>query len=156
MGKVILIDSGLLGLLTHSKRPAQSVAALAWFTLLTNLGVQFVIVEVIDYEIRRELLRLGKAKSLRELDKLKSEELFLPIHSVIWEDAAGLWSEARQHGFATASDDALDIDVLLAVSARYLESFGHEVVVATGNVRHLAYFVDARLWSDITPEILVG
>lgn len=62
--------------------------------------------------------------------------------------AAELWAQARNTGHPTAPDPALDRDVILAAQALCLNT---PVVVATGNPAHLARFVPAELWSNITP-----
>ena len=59
--------------------------------------------------------------------------------------AAELWAQARQQGYPTADPQALDGDVILAAQALTLHG-----IVATDNVGHLARFVDARPWQEIT------
>jgi len=61
-----------------------------------------------------------------------------------------LWAQARNEGYATADDSALDCDVILAAQALLFAEDGFEVIVATRNVGHLARFVDAREWQAIT------
>jgi predicted nucleic acid-binding protein len=62
--------------------------------------------------------------------------------------AADFWARARQHGYPTAPDPALDIDVIIAAQAIGL---GVPVIVATGNVGHLSRFVAAELWQNVAP-----
>jgi len=59
--------------------------------------------------------------------------------------AAELWAQARNRGTPTAPPEALDADVILAAQA---ERAG--AIVATENVGHLARYVTARHWRDIT------
>lgn len=67
-------------------------------------------------------------------------------------EASDLWAASRRAGRPTAGDRALDIDVLLAATALEISrSREQDAMVATGNVRHLAQFVDARLWESIGP-----
>jgi hypothetical protein len=47
--------------------------------------------------------------------------------------------------------EALDADVILAAQVHSLRTGDERVVVATTNVGHLARFVEARRWPDITP-----
>ena len=63
--------------------------------------------------------------------------------------AAEFWSQARQMGRPTASDKALDGDVILAAQAALLKNDNNQVIVATTNVKHLSLFVDAREWKLI-------
>jgi hypothetical protein len=63
--------------------------------------------------------------------------------------AAGFWCQARQQGVPTADAKALDGDMILAAQAVVLAEQGHEVVIATANVRRLSGFTPAELWRDI-------
>jgi hypothetical protein len=54
----------------------------------------------------------------------------------------------------TAADAALDGDVILAAQSIAMEAQGHTCIVATTNVRHLNWFVDARTWESIDPAVL--
>jgi hypothetical protein len=65
--------------------------------------------------------------------------------------AADLWAQARKSGLPTAPPDALDGDVILAAQALLATGPGDVVTVATGNVGHLAQFVDAQPWEKIVP-----
>ncbi|MEQ9373002.1 MAG: hypothetical protein RIG63_28870 [Coleofasciculus chthonoplastes F3-SA18-01] len=102
--------------------------------------------EIADYEVRRELLRVGKVVSIRRLDQLKAAITYRPITTAVMLKAAELWAEARRRGKPTADSKALDGDVILAAQAILVEEEGNEVIVATTNVRHLSQFVDAREW----------
>ena len=63
--------------------------------------------------------------------------------------AAELWAQARQQGQATASDNTIDVDMILVAQALALGS--PDVVIATTNVGHLSRFVGAELWRNISP-----
>jgi predicted nucleic acid-binding protein len=73
----------------------------------------------------------------------------LPITGEVLRRAAELWAAARRQGKPTATDAALDSDVIIAAQAQLAAAEGDEVVVATVNVRHLARFVTASPWEDI-------
>lgn len=135
----VVLDTGPLGRLAHP-RPTADIEA--WFTDLAAAGAIIAIPEVADYEIRRSLILHGLSASIAELDRLKSAFTYLPITTPVMLRAASLWAEARRRGRATAPDQALDCDVILAAQA--LE-FG--AVVATENVRHLSRFVEAFHWN---------
>jgi predicted nucleic acid-binding protein len=123
-----------------------------WLQALLRAGCVVMVPEIADYEIRRELLRAEKAKGVERLDALKAVG-YLPLSTNAMLKAAEYWAQARQEGLPTASDEALDADVVLAAQAIVLDnSSNNDVVVATANVGHLSRFVRAELWKDIRPE----
>lgn len=144
----ILLDSYPLGALSH---PKPDVDIINWAAACRTQGHQIYIPEVIEYEVRRELLRANKSEGINNLDALKSAFSFLPISSPAMLYAAALWAQSRQSGLATGDPKKLDIDVILAAQALTLDVPTGEVVLATSNVRHLSRFVPAQIWSDITP-----
>jgi predicted nucleic acid-binding protein len=146
MSRFVLLDAAPLGEMSH---PDRNAAISAWADGLTKAGNVVGIPEIADYEIRRELLRAGKRRGLRRLDRLKATLYYLPISTEMMVRAAELWAQARQAGRPGAPDPALDADVILAAQARLLIEAGHEVVVATADAGHLSRFVDARRWEEI-------
>lgn len=114
-----------------------------------DAGASLMVPEIADYEVRRELLRAGKAGGVARLDLLVPALGYEPITTDAMRLAAELWADARRGGRPTAPDLALDGDVILAAQAQVLAARHTDVVVATTNAKHLERFVDARLWSDI-------
>lgn len=112
-------------------------------------GAQVLIPEIADYEVRRELLRANKTRSVARLNGLKSVLGYLPITTRVMLRAAELWAQARNMGKPTASDQALDADMILVAQAALLIADGDSVIVATTNVSHLSLFVPAARWQDI-------
>jgi predicted nucleic acid-binding protein len=112
-------------------------------------GIVVVVPEIIDYEVRRELIRANRLASIRQLDQLLDLALYLPITTEAMRRAARLWAIVRQTGQPTAHPQALDGDVILA--AQTIEAFGNDpgVIVATSNVSHLSRFVASAHWRDI-------
>jgi len=147
----VLLDTGPLGMVTHPRASKDNADCASWLTGLLRHGVQVVIPEISDYELRRELLRAQKAESLNRLDQLARVLLYLPLTTVVMRQAAVLWAQARNEGKPTAPMEALDADVILASQAQVLRTGNERVVVATTNVGHLERFVEARRWFDITP-----
>jgi len=115
-------------------------------------GVEVVVPEITDYEVRRELTRIKARGSLHRLDALVAMGgiFYSPIATAQMREAAVLWADARNRGIPTASPDALDADVILAACARTTGQPGDTVIVATMNVGHLARYCDARIWTTIT------
>jgi predicted nucleic acid-binding protein len=104
-------------------------------------GIVVVVLEIIDYEVRRELIRANRLASIRQLEELLDLVIYLPITTEAMRRAAKLWAIVRQTGQPTADPHALDGDVILA--AQTIEAFGNDpgVIVATSNVSHLSRFV---------------
>jgi predicted nucleic acid-binding protein len=152
VSRVVLLDAGPLGLVTNPKGSDESRRCKAWLAELAAAGVQIMVPEGADYEVRRELLRVGRRGGLTRLDNLARSSDYLPVTRVVWHRAAELWARARNEGYATADDSALDCDVILAAQALLVAEDGYEVIVATKNVNHLGRFVDAREWEMITAD----
>jgi predicted nucleic acid-binding protein len=149
MTKTILLDSTPVGLITNPKSTPLSIECQQWFYSLIDRGYSVVLPEIIDYEVRRELLRVNRSNSIRRLDLLKSEIIYLPITTKVMLRAAQLWAEVRQQGKPTADNKALDGDVILAAQAILIGSSTSPAIVATSNQKHLSLFVDSRNWQDI-------
>lgn len=149
VSRVIVLDAGILGLITNPKLSPESVACTSWLQIHLIAGSRIIIPEITDYEVRRELLRANKTKGITRLDNLAQMIEYLPIKTVAMRQAAQLWAQARQQGQPTAGDKTIDSDMILVAQTITLEVEG--VVIATTNVRHLSRFVAAELWKDITP-----
>jgi predicted nucleic acid-binding protein len=141
MNRPIILDAGPLGRIAHP-RPNQDIAL--WLQQVLIAGVEVIIPEIADYEVRRNLLLTGLNKSIERLDLLKGSLVYLPLNTRIILRAAELWAEARKSGYPTADPKELDGDVILAAQA--LEA---GAVVATENIGHLSRFVEAKHWRDI-------
>ncbi len=148
--RVVLLDAGPLGLVTNPRPSPEALRCSEWLEELRANGVQVLVPEIADYELRRELLRAGKTTGVQRLDDLKTRIGFVPLTTAAMLQAADFWAQARRQGQPTAPDDALDGDAILAAQAAILIAQGGDVVIATTNVGHLARFVPARRWQEIT------
>ena len=149
MSRVIVLDTAPLSLLcAPMKKGGQVATCSAWLAGLLNAGNQVVIAEIADYEVRRELLRASKTSSLRRLDGLCGTLTYVPISTVAMRKAAELWAALRKAGKPTASEKAIDGDVILAAQAITLGA--PSFVVATTNVGHLSRYVPAEDWNTVT------
>ncbi|WP_217359236.1 hypothetical protein [Anabaena sp. UHCC 0204] len=102
MSKVIVLDSAPVGLITNPKANPLAVQCQEWFYSLFERGHEVILPEIIDYEIRRELLlRANKLSGIRKLNQLKSEIIYLPITTEVMLKAAELWAEVRNQGKST-------------------------------------------------------
>lgn len=150
MSRVIVLDTGPLGLVTNPKLSPESIACAQWLQIHITSGSRTIIPEIADYEVRRELLRANKTKGIARLDNLAKLLEYLPITTTAMRQAAEFWAQARQQGQPTAGDKTIDGDVILAAQAMTLAV--PDVVVATTNVGHLSRFVVAELWQNIAPN----
>jgi len=149
--KVVFLDSGVLGKLTHPRGNEDHRECLRWLLSLLRAGVRVCIPEVCDYELRRVYLFRDAQKQLAKLDELKSQAKYVAINTDAMRRAATLWAQGRRRGRPTAGDKALDADVILCAQA-LLEVVGdEELVVATTDVGDLSTFVTARAWRAIPP-----
>ena len=142
MTNPIVLDSGVLGKIVY---PRGNPDVETWFEQILAHGVNVILAEIADYELRRELLHLGFTRSLERLNRLKSMLTYLPLNTAVMLKAAELWSEARKRGRPTADPKALDVDVILAAQAIQVGG-----IIVTENVRHLSLFVEAKHWGEIS------
>ena len=149
MSKLILLDSGPLGLVSNPKDSPDAVVCRDWVRQRQMQGDLVIVSEVADYEVRRELLRARKEAGIARLDLVKTRLSYLAITTATMLQAAEFWAQARQIGKQTAADPALDADMILAAQAFLLIRDGDEVVIATTNPKHLGLFVTAERWQDI-------
>ena len=148
MSAAVVLDSTPLGILCHPHNPPHVMACRQWVTDLLAAGRRVIVPEIADYEVRRELIRIGSTVALTNLDSWGSQLEYRVLTTAVMRQAAELWAQARNTGQPTAPNPALDGDVILAAQALGLNT---PVVIATGNPAHLARFVPAELWSNITP-----
>ena len=150
MLKAVILDSHPAGLISRPKKNAEAFACDQWMNDLISRNVRVFMPEIIDYELRRELLRLNRQNSIALLDLFNQAEpdRYLPITTDVM---ATLWAQARQQGIPTADPKALDVDVILAAQALSLGLPATDFVVATSNPAHLARFVPADTWQNIKP-----
>ena len=112
-------------------------------------GVAVYVPEIADYELRRELLRMGSAASIRRLEDLKTRLHYAPITTDAMRKAAEFWAAARNAGRPTSDGKALDADAILAAQSTLVAGLGDQIIVATTNVGHLSLFVNACTWRGI-------
>ncbi|HEX8203988.1 MAG TPA: PIN domain-containing protein [Isosphaeraceae bacterium] len=151
MVRFVLLDAAPLGLASRRRGLPPVDRCRAWLHALNATGATIIVPEIADYEVRRELQRMGSQASLMRLDDLATEFRYAEITTTIMRQAAELWADVRRRGLPTAGNRALDADAILAAQATLIGGPGDTVTVATSNVAHLARFpgVDARDWSTI-------
>ena len=142
MSKVILLDTGPLSQVTH---PRVEPKIKKWLQSLQKTKTTLRVPEIADYEVRRELLRLGKQKSLERLNQI-SQSCLIPLTPETMREAAELWAWVRNQGKPTASNDSLDGDVILAAQAILQLRSYDQVIVVTTNLKHISRFQDKGIY----------
>ena len=153
MSLVILLDSSPLRLVTQRQGVSAADDCRQWGEPCELAGARILVPAIVDYEVRRELLRTRKVAAIARLDTfIRAEpERWIALTDTVFRLAAELWARSRQQGLPTADPKELDVDVILSAQALTLGVPPDDVVVATTNIGHLSRFVNARLWTDITP-----
>jgi hypothetical protein len=70
VSRTVLLDTGVLGLVTNPQRSPQAMQCLRWVEGLVRTEAQVLVPEIADYELRRELLRAQRLRGLARLDAL--------------------------------------------------------------------------------------
>ncbi len=150
MTRHILLDAGPLGMVTNPRASGITLECQLWLEHQIQQSSIILIPEIADYEVRRELIRAGKQRSVRQLDQLKAALEYIPLTTEMMLKAAELWAEVRQQGQPTADPSALDGDVILAAQAMIIaQQRQQEIMIATTNVGHLSRFTIAQHWQAI-------
>ena len=150
MTTFVLLDSCILGMVTHPRAEGTNRKCLDWLEEVLRNNVDVVVPEICDYELRRELIRIKSRKGIKKLDELGAVLRYAPVTTSAMHLAAEYWARLRSQGRATADSKALDGDVILAAQATVLATIeSRSAVVATTNVGHLGRLVDAKEWADV-------
>jgi predicted nucleic acid-binding protein len=139
----LLLDTGVVGQICHPRK-YQDVRH--WFADAVGQH-EFLLSEVADYELRRELIRIGATRSLTRLDELARELRYVPVTTATWRSGANLWAWLRRTGKPSAADSGLDGDVLIAAQA-----IAEQAAVVTTNPRHFEPLVRAMRWDEPIAE----
>ncbi len=124
MSLIVLLDAGPLGMITNPKSSPENEACKNWLASLAYNGVELIIPEIADYEVRRELLRAGKDRGLGRVEG-HARRAAVGLRRLI----------GRRYDPGPAG--------------RALVRDGDETAIATTNVSHLALFASARIWREI-------
>jgi len=151
MNRIIVLDSSPLGLLFQRPGFQKADECREWLKHHLSRGVRVIVPEIVNYELRRELLRLRRTSAVTALAAFirAVPGRFVPIKTAAMDLAAELWAQARQHGKPTADIHALDVDTILAAQVLAEGWQPAEFVVTTTNLAHLSQFLPAELWTKL-------
>jgi predicted nucleic acid-binding protein len=154
VARIIVLDSGPLGLLCARRNRPEFDEITFWSIQAVTSGSLIAIPEIADYEVRRGLIKAGSKQGIGRLDALHGNVgfHFVPISTRAMLRAAEVWALVRNRGLPTADEGALDGDAILAAQALEFCGARDELIVATENASHMSRFgLDARSWRAITP-----
>src|SRR5438128_1612765 len=117
MTRFILLDSERLGMASKPGHKPGVEECLDWIARLRKSGAIVVVPEIIRYEVRRDLIRIGATSGLERLDDLAARFAYLPLTPLALDRAAELWASVRKAGLPTGPDEALDVDAILAAQS---------------------------------------
>lgn len=85
-------------MVSNPKASALSDQCNLWLEGLLANEVMVAIPEIADYEVRRELLRVGSRRGVDSLDAFKDHLFYLPITTESMLKAADFWAAVRRQG----------------------------------------------------------
>ena len=94
MTKVILLDSGPLGMVSNPSAAAVNERCRNWMEDLLRRGAEVKVPEIIDYELRRELIRVRAAAGLARLDDLVTRLGLVSLDGPTMHRAATFWAQS--------------------------------------------------------------
>ena len=103
MARLVFLDSEPLGLASKPAGKADGDACRAWLYTLEATGILVMVPEIVDYEVRRELIRSGTTAGLQRLDGLIRRLTLLRLNRPALLEAASLWAHVRNVGVPTAA-----------------------------------------------------
>jgi hypothetical protein len=149
MTKAVLVDSTPLGQITHPKIKPE---IRNWLRAINEQGIDLLIPEIVDYELRRQLILDNREKSIRRLNSLIRDRLILIDRETLLK-ACDLWAWVRRQGLPTADKQNIDGDVILVAQAILQKKFYDEVSIVTENVKHISRFSSYDIlivqWSEV-------
>lgn len=95
----VVLDTGVLGLVTHPSKRSEPRDCKEWLKTLLQQRVAFYIPEIADYELRRKLLHLDLSRAVARLDALKAAIGYLPITTAAMMKAAEFWARRARPVF---------------------------------------------------------
>lgn len=155
---IVLLDSNVLGKLTHPRDDGEERACKDWAEKLFVRGAKIVTSEICDYEVRRGLILASMNKKNVEgielLDQIETQQNIelLALGRNVIREAAQIWAESQKLGIPMTKPEKLDADSIICAHWRILtqENPQRLVIVATTNLKHLNRFAEALNWRAIT------
>ncbi|MEB3309761.1 MAG: hypothetical protein VKJ02_05970 [Snowella sp.] len=153
---IILIDSGVLGILSNPNESAINIKCEEWLYNKIVKGCTILSSQICKYEVKKSLLLVQEKTSFTVSGTQKLTELenlidFIDVKASDIEIACQLWVQSIVKGIQVAPSMDINFDIIICAQFRRLEleNPGREVVIATTNLRHLQRFAKADLWENL-------
>jgi hypothetical protein len=85
--RLVFLDTGPLGMVSNPRGKPPALRCRQWVKDLSAAGVRVLVPEIADYEVRRELLRVGATTGLARLDLVKATLDYVPITTAVMHRA---------------------------------------------------------------------
>lgn len=153
---IILIDSGVLGILSNPNESATTIKCEEWLYNKIVKGCTILTSQICKYEVKRSLLLCQEQKpsqvsGIQKLAELENLIDFIDVKPPDIETACQLWVQSIVEGIQVAPMMDVNFDIIICAQFKRLEleNPGREIVIATTNLRHLQRFVKADLWENL-------
>ena len=100
LARYIMLDATPLGLASRRRGIPIVDSCHDWLTAIGSAGARIVVPEIADYEIRRELQRLGHFPGLRRLDHLAHRYLYAQITTPVHAQGCRILGSGSPAGLA--------------------------------------------------------
>jgi len=147
VARIFIFDSDPAGLACHEPGNPDGKDLRSWMDKEWADGAILVIPAIIDYEVRRELIRKKLWDAVKRLDTLYDSKFvnYAPISQAAMNRAAGIWADARRRGNPTDHHHGLDGDVILSAQAmEYCSDTADDWQIITENIDDIARYVGDR------------
>jgi predicted nucleic acid-binding protein len=148
----LLLDSNILSKLLRPVVEEDRPIASTMTRLLKDDRFRLYVPEIVDYELRRKLLHIAHRRhhgrkwaleAIAHLDELVAVG-YIALTTDTMRLAAALWAQTRAEGQLRASEESLDVDVILAAQARQARG-----QIVTTNERHFRGIAEVFDWRTL-------
>lgn len=137
MNCAILLDSGPLGKFVHQKETYQEEISLLNDFAKTK-GISILVPEIIEIELKEELLKRDFVKSISKLNKFKRQDRVIPINDSDRSLSIAIENDLKTQGQQVASTIPSNDGILVAqaINLRLSGQYNH-VIILTENTKDI-------------------
>lgn len=137
MNCAILLDSGPLGKFVHQKQTYQQEISLLNDFAKTK-GISILVPEIIEIELKEELLKWNFVKSISKLNKFKRQGRIIPLNDSDRSLSIAIENDLKTQGQRVASTIPSNDGILVAqaINLRLSGQYNH-VIILTENTKDI-------------------